>query len=185
MFGLQFLSGIGQTLGGINADRRLTTDDLQFSVQPLNTTATVLDFSGHRMQADRHSGAGGIEQTHRLIGQLPSRNVAMRQLDRCLQRLIKNLHPMMLFHGRGHATHHQNGFVFARFAHLHHLKTAGQRGVFFDVLLVLGPSRSGDGAQFAACQRRFEQISGITRTRRATSTNQGVRFVDEQNDRLG
>ncbi len=70
----------------------------------------------------------------------------MRQLDRRLQRLVENQHPVMLLHGRGHAAHHQDGLLFAGLADLHYLKASGQRGVFLDMLLVLGPGGGGDGA---------------------------------------
>ncbi|MNH07569.1 hypothetical protein D3C79_669640 [compost metagenome] len=91
---------------------------------------------------------------------------------------------MVLLHGRGHAAHHQQRLVFARLGDLHHLEAAGQGRVFLDVLLVLGPGGGGHGAQAAAGQGRLEQVGGITGTGRATGTDQGVGFIDEQNDRF-
>jgi hypothetical protein len=51
--------------------------------------------------------------------------------------------------------------------------------------LVLGPGGGGDGAQLAARQGGFEQIGGVAGARRAARADQGMRLVDEQDDRLG
>ncbi len=183
--GLQFFGGGSLTLGGVDTDRRFAGDDLQFGFQPLDAAAAVLDLRRHRVQADRHPGAGGIQQADRLVRQLAGRNVAVRQLDRRFQRFVENLRPMMLFHGRSHAAHHQDGLLLAGFADLHHLKTAGQGRILFDMLLVLGPGGGGDGAQLAAGERGFQQIGGVAGARRAAGADQGMRLVDEQDDRLG
>ena len=64
------------------------------------------------------------------------------------------------------------------------LETPSQRGIFFKVLLVLAPGRRGDRAKRAARKGRLEQIRRVALARAATGADQGVRFVDEQNDRL-
>ena len=89
---------------------------------------------------------------------------------------------MMLFHSRSDTAHHENGFLFRWLGNLHHLEAAGQRGILLDMLLVFRPSGGGDSAQRATGERRLEQVCGITSTGRASCTNQGMGFVDEQDD---
>ena len=68
---------------------------------------------------------------------------------------------------------------------LHHLKAPGQRRVLLEVFLVLGPGGRRDRSQLAARERRLEQIGRISLPRASTGADQGVRLVDEENDRLG
>lgn len=51
------------------------------------------------------------------------------------------------------------------------------------MLLVFGPSGGGDGAQLAARQRGLEQIGCVAGASRATGADEGMRLVDEQDDR--
>ena len=52
------------------------------------------------------------------------------------------------------------------------------------MLFVFGKGRGGDGSQRASCQCRFEQIGCVTGSCRTTGTDQRMRLVDEQDDRL-
>ncbi|CRM86896.1 hypothetical protein [Pseudomonas sp. 22 E 5] len=135
--------GLTRTNG--NADGMLAGDDLQLGFQRFDATAAVVHFGRHGVQADGDARTGGIEQTDGLVRQLSCRDVAVRQFHRGFQGFIKDLHLMVFFHGRGHAAHHQQRFVFRRLGHLYHLKTSGQGRVFLDVFFVLGPGRGGYG----------------------------------------
>ena len=57
-------------------------------------------------------------------------------------------------------------------------------GVLLEILLVFGPCRRGDRAQFAACQRRLQQIGGVVLPGLSAGADHRVRLVDEQDDRL-
>ncbi|SVK54296.1 Protein of uncharacterised function (DUF3170) [Acinetobacter baumannii] len=67
--------------------------------------------------------------------------------------------------------------------HLHHLETAGERGILLDVFLVFRPGGGADGAQLAARQCRFQQVGGVASALGAAGADQGVNFVDKQDDR--
>src|SRR6185312_5315795 len=95
------------------------------------------------------------------------------------------LHAVIFLHGRGHAAHHQDGLFFRRLVDLDDLEAPRQRRVLLEIFLVLGPGRGGAGAQRAARQRRLEQIGGVAGAGGAARTDQRVRLVDEQDDRLG
>ena len=160
----------------------LQRGDLDF--QPLQVPCGVLDDRRGSALPQRHLGAGGIQHPHRLVRQLAAADVAMRQPDRLGDGLIQHPDAEVLFHQRHHPAQHGGGQRLGRFLHLHHLEAAGQRGVLFKVLLVLGPGRGGDGPQLAAGQGRLEQVGSIVLPRRSTGADHGVRFVDEQDDRM-
>ena len=67
---------------------------------------------------------------------------------------------------------------------LHYLEAPGQRRVFLDVLLVLGPGGCRDGSQRAARKCRLEQIRGVASAGSTAGADQRVRLVDEHDDRL-
>ena len=75
---------------------------------PAIRAAAVLDLGRDGALADGDAGAGRVEQAHRLVGQLARRDVAMRQLHRRLERLVENLHLVVLLQGRGDAAHHRD-----------------------------------------------------------------------------
>ncbi|KEF90302.1 hypothetical protein RLJV_23910 [Pseudomonas aeruginosa] len=59
---------------------------------------------------------------------LSRRMIASSVSSACrLQRLVEDLHLVVLLHGRRDAAHHQDGLVLGRLVHLHHLETPGQR----------------------------------------------------------
>ena len=145
----------------------------------------VLDRRRHRVLADGDAGGGGVEQAHRLVRQLARRDVAVREPHRRLDRLVEDLHLVVLLQRRDDAAHHQDRLVLVRLVDLDDLEAPGQRRVLLEVLLVFGEGGGGDGAQRAAGQRRLEQVGGVAGAGRAAGADQRVRLVDEQDDRLG
>jgi hypothetical protein len=82
------------------------------------------------MLADRDAGACRVEQAHRLVGQLARRDVAVRQLDRRLDRLVEQLHAMVLLEHAGHAAQHQDRLELVGLGHLNHLEAPVSAGSF-------------------------------------------------------
>ena len=136
----------GMTFFGFEADRSFAIDDFELGFQRLDSPPRVVDVGRHRVLANCDPGTGRIEQTDRLVGKLPGGNVAMRQPDRGFERLVEQLHAVVLFERRGHTPHHQQRALFARLIDLNHLEAAGQRRVFLEVFLVLSPGGGGDRA---------------------------------------
>ncbi|MNT07505.1 hypothetical protein D3C72_1422120 [compost metagenome] len=91
---------------------------------------------------------------------------------------------MTLFVDLGQATQDGHRLIDRRFVQLHRLEAAGQGRVFLEVLLVLSPGGGGDGAQLATGQCRFEQVGRVGTASITARADQGVGFVDKQNDRL-
>ena len=68
---------------------------------------------------------------------------------------------------------------------LHGLEAPGQGRVLLEVLLVFAPGGGGDGAQLATRQGGLEQVGRVAAAGLAAGTDQGVGFIDKQDDRLG
>ena len=136
------------------------------------------------MLADGDARAGGIEQAHGLVGQLAVRDVPLREADRGDDGLVEHVDAVMGAHRAGHVAHHDDRLVLRRLLDGDHLKASREGGVLLDVLLVLGPRRRRDGPQRPACQRGLEQVGGVARAGGSSRTDERVRLVDEQDDRL-
>ncbi len=80
------------------------------------------------------------------------------------------------------ASQHQTGRVIVRLIDFDHLETALQRGIALEILFVFGPGGGRDGTQFATRQCRFQQVGGISAPRLIARTDDGMRFVDKQQD---
>src|SRR6478672_8270123 len=76
----------------------------------------------------------------------------------------------------------RNGVFDGRFGHVDRLEPSGERGIFFDVLLVLVEGGGADAVQFAARQRRLEEVGSIHRAVSLAGADKRVHFVDEEDD---
>ena len=180
----QFRLGSRFPCSRLDPHHRFALDDLQFRLQGFDPPAAVVHFGRYRILADGDPCAGGIQQADRFIGQLAGRNVAMRKPHGGFDGFVQHLDLMVLLHHRGHAAHHQDGLFLAGFADLDDLEAAGERRIFFDMLLVFGPRGGSNGPQRAAGQGWFEQVGRVASAGRAACADQRVRFIHEQNDRL-
>ena len=78
-----------------------------------------------------------------------------------------------------------DGVFDGRLGNQHGLEAALERRVLFDVLAVFVERGGADGAQLAAGQRRLEHVGGVHRAFGRAGADQGVQFVDEQDDLAG
>ncbi len=109
----------------------------------------------------------------------------MREADTGINRFIQNANIVMLFKRSYEPAHHDQALMLAGLFHLHYLEAPGKRRILLEVLFVLRPCRRSDGAQFAAGERRLEQVGGVVLSGLSTGADHGVCFVDEENDRRG
>jgi len=128
---------------------------------------------------ERQAGAGRIQHTDGLIGQLASHHVAVGELDGGLHGLIQDTDSVVLFERRNNAAQHHHALQLLRLFHLDHLEAASQGGVFFEILLVLGPGGGCEGAEFAAGERGLEDVGGVALALLAARADHGVGLVDE------
>src|SRR5262245_11638268 len=64
-------------------------------------------------------------------------------------------------------------------------EAARQRGILFEILLILRPCGGGDGAQLTAGQGGLQQVRRVILSRLTARTDHGVGLIDEENDRDG
>ena len=70
-----------------------------------------------------------------------------------------------LFQRLDQASHHRDSHRLRSLFYFHNLEAPRERGILLEVFLVFGPCGGGDGAEFAARQRRLRQVGGIAPTK--------------------
>ena len=123
-----------------------------------------------------------VHQVDRLVGQEAVGDVAVRQRDRRHQRRIGDAHAMVLLVLVLQAAQDRDGVLDGRLGDEDRLEPPRQRRVLFDVLAIFVQRGGADAVQFAARQRRFEQVGRIHRAVALAGADQGMHFVDEQDD---
>ena len=141
------------------------------------------DLLRRRGKVNGDAGAGGIQHINGFVRQLTPGEITFAQRCCGLQGVIINQHAVRLFIDRRQTTQNNGGFGGVGFADLHQLEAARQGGIFLEVFFVFAPGGGGDGFQFAARQRRFEQVGDIQPALLVARANQGMCFVNKQNDR--
>ena len=157
---------------------------LDFKGQVFNRDLALLQSGRNRALAEVHPSTSGIQQADTLVGQLTAWNITMRQGHGTDDGFVQNHHAMVLLQRRRNAAQHHSGLIDRWLFHFHHLETAGQRGIGFEVFFVFRPGGGGNGTQFATGQCRFQQVGGIAGTRLITCTDRGVGFVNEDHHRF-
>ena len=75
-----------------------------------------------------------------------------------------------------------NSILHARLSRVHLLEPALQRRILFDIFPIFVQRRGADAVQFAARQSRLEHVGSIHGPFGRAGTDQGVQFVDEEDD---
>ena len=89
---------------------------------------------------------------------------------------------MMTFIAFFQSTKNTYCIKFIWFINHYHLETTLQCLVLFKILLIFIKCCSTDSSEFTSCQSWFKNIGGIHCTFSSTSTNQGMYFINKQND---
>ena len=155
------------------------------ALQRLHLPLFILQHVGLGRMQHLDPGTRGIKQIDRLVRQLAPGNVTTGQLSSGDQRIVANDDIVHFFVLLAQPAHDQDSRCHVRLIKLNELKTTRQRGVLFEILLVLGPGRRRDGAQFATRQRRLEQIGRVRPAGGTPCTDHRMRLVDKEDDRLG
>ena len=80
------------------------------------------------------------------------------------------------------AVENAQSLFLARLFHVHRLETTGERGIFLKMLAVFLGSGGANYLQLAARQRWFQNGGSVDGAFGRTRANDGMHFVDEQND---
>ena len=175
LFGFPLLAQAGQLAGGAFAfppwisARRSTACSSVSSASWRSASSscvrrrwTCVDFAGHAFQLHRQPAGGFVDQVDGLVGQEAIGDVAVRQLGRGDEGRIFDLARLVMrFVARLQAAEDGDRVVDRRLADEDRLEAAFQGGVFFDVLAIFVERRRADAAEFAAGERRLEQVGGV------------------------
>ena len=121
-----------------------------------------------------------VDHVDRLVRQLAVVDVARRQLDRRLHRLVGVFELVIVLEVRLQALHDLDRVRDRRLVDVDLLEAADQRAVLLEVLAVFLVGGRADAADRAAGQRRLEQVRRIHRAAGGgAGADHGVDLVDE------
>ncbi len=135
---------------------------------------------GHRL--DAHARGGLVDQVDGLVRQEAVGDVATGEFARGAQRLVGDLHLVVLLVAVAQAGQDLDGLVDRGLVDADLLEAALQRGVALEVLAVLVQRGRADRLQFAAGERGLEDRGGVDRALGGTGADEVVELVDEQDD---
>ena len=121
-----------------------------------------------------------VDQVDRLVGQEPVGDVAVRQRCRRDQGAVGDAHAMVRFVLVLEPAQNRDRVLDARLVDIDRLEAARQGGVLLDMLFVFVERGGADAMQFAARQRRLEQVGSVHRAVGFAGADNGVHFVNEQ-----
>ena len=147
-----------------------------------DTMVHLIQFSGHGVQLGLDHGAGFIHQVNGLIGQETVGDIAVRQGRSGNQRGVLNFDAVVDLVALLQTAQNRNGILDGRLVDHDRLETTFQRGVFLDILAVLVQRGCTDAVQLAAGQHRFEQVARVHRAVGLACADDGVQFIDEEDD---
>ena len=123
-----------------------------------------------------------VHQVDGLVGQEAVGDVAVGKRRRRHDGRIGDAHAVMDFVFLLQAAQDRDGVLHRRLADEHRLEAPRQGGVLLDIFAVFVQRGGADAMQFAARQRRLQQVGGIHRAFRLAGADQGVHLVDEEDD---
>ena len=153
----------------------------QLHLDAVHLATQLVDFLGGRIQFHPQTRSGFVNQVDGLIGQLASRDIAVRQLRGSHQGAVRNRHLVVSLVLRGNTAQNRHGILDRRFTHIDLLETALQSGILFDVFAILVQSRGAYQTQLSARQHGLEHIRGIHRPTVSSRTHHRVQLVDKSN----
>ncbi len=123
-----------------------------------------------------------VDEVDRLVGQEAVGDVAVGQRRRRNQRRIGDAHAVVQLVFLLQAAQDRDGVLDRRLADEDRLEAPGERRVLLDIFAVFVERGGADAVQFAARQRRLQQVGGVHGAVRLAGADQRVHLVDEQDD---
>jgi hypothetical protein len=135
---------------------------------------------GHGL--DAHARGGLVDQVDGLVGEEAVGDVAARQFAGGAQRLVGDLHLVVLLVAVAQPCEDLDGLVDGGLVDTDLLEAALQRGVALEVLAVLVEGGGADRLQLATRERGLEDGGGVDRALGGARADEVVELVDEQDD---
>ena len=137
------------------------------------------DLCRQRCLAELYARAGFVDEIDRLVGQEAVGNVAIRMRDRKLDRGIGVADRVELLVAVLDAVDDLDGVGLVWRRNLDSLEAPFQRAIFLDGLAVLSRRGGADALNFAARERRLEDVGRVERALSRARTYERVQLVDE------
>ncbi|OPX92647.1 MAG: hypothetical protein A4E58_03256 [Syntrophorhabdus sp. PtaB.Bin006] len=109
----------------------------------------------------------------------------MRKRGRCNERRILYPHPVVKLVFLLESPQYGYRLLYRRLAYVDGLEPSFQGSIFFHILPVFVESRRSDTPKFSSRQRRFQHIRGVDCTLGTPCTNDGMEFIDKENNPTG
>ena len=147
----------------------------------LQLSHDVVKFLGHRVALHAQFGSRLVHKVDGLVGKESVADVSLRQFHRRNAGIVLDTHLVVVLVAFLQSS--QNAYCrhLVRLVNHHGLETAFQSLVFLEILLVFVERGGTDGAQFASCESRFQDVSGIHGTLSAAGTHEGVNLINKEN----
>ena len=124
--------------------------------------------------------AGLVDEVDRLVRQVTIGDVADRQVDGGLDRLVRDRDLVVLLVALADAHEDLDRLLEGRLLDHDRLEAALEGGVALDVLAVLVEGGGADALELAAGQRRLEDVGRVDRALGRTRPDERMELVDEQ-----
>src|SRR5208283_877892 len=108
-----------------------------------------------------HACTGLVNHIDCLIGQVPVVYVPASKVRSSLERGVRILYPMMLFIVWPQSLEYPVGLNDRRFANFHFLKTAAERPVLLEVVLIFLVCGRADATKSSRNQHRLQDVGSV------------------------
>ena len=97
-----------------------------------------------------------------------------------IQRIVCNLHLMMLFIIWTQTSKNLQSFFFCRFIYCHRLETAFQSGIFLNIFTIFRNRSSTNDLYLTSRQRRFQDIGSVHGSLCSSGTDDRMQFINKK-----
>jgi hypothetical protein len=129
---------------------------------------------------EAHPRRGLVDEVDCLVGEEAVGDVARGELGGRLQRVVRDLQPVVLLVPLLDAAEDLDSLLDRRLVDHHRLEAPLERRVALDVLAVLVERRRADRLELAPAERGLEYVRGVDGALRGAGPDERVQLVDEQ-----
>ena len=142
----------------------LTLDGLTLDLQLADLTVELVNRVRHRIHLQTQFRRGLVYEVNGLVREETVRDVSVRQLHRCNDGVIVDMHLVVVLVFFLQSTQDGNRLRGSRLVHHYHLETTLQSLVLLKILAVLLDSRRTYGPKLSTGQGRLQDIGSVHRT---------------------
>ncbi len=142
----------------------------------------LVDLGGHRVEFHAQPRRRFVHQVHGLVGEEAVGDITVRKGGGGHEGGILDANAVMHFVALLQAAQDGDRGFDRRLFDINGLETALEGGVLLNMFAVFVEGGRADAAQFAASQLGLEHVGGVRRPFRLTRADQGVKFIDEEDN---